>query len=105
MTQETIALLLDDACISIDELAQSCTVSREWVIEHVHAGALLETAERNDDPAHWTFTGRDLLRSRRLFELERTFDANPELAALVADLLDEVNRLRTRMRRAGLSIE
>jgi chaperone modulatory protein CbpM len=53
----------------------------------------------------WRFSGRDLLRMRRLSALERDFDANPELAGLVADLLDEVQRLRTRLLRAGLSID
>jgi chaperone modulatory protein CbpM len=106
MTQEHIALLLDDASLTIDELAVSCTVNREWVIEHVQAGVLgMLLAEPGSDPAQWSFTGRDLLRSRRLFELERNFDANPELAGLVADLLDELERLRVRLRRAGLSAD
>jgi chaperone modulatory protein CbpM len=103
MTQEHIALLLEDACLTIDDLAISCTVSREWVIEHVQAGVL--TAEPGSDPARWSFTGRDLLRSRRLFELERNFDANPELAGLVADLFDELERLRARLRRAGVPVD
>jgi chaperone modulatory protein CbpM len=34
-------------------------------------------------------------------QLERDFDAVPELAALVADLLEEVDDLRGRLRRAG----
>ncbi|OGB25714.1 MAG: MerR family transcriptional regulator [Burkholderiales bacterium RIFCSPLOWO2_02_FULL_57_36] len=100
MAQEHIALLLDDACLTVDELAVSCSVSREWVIEHVQAGVL--PAESGADPAQWSFTGRDLLRTRRLFDLERSFDANPELAGLVTDLLDEMERLRVRLRRAGL---
>jgi hypothetical protein len=29
MTQEHIAMLLDEACLSIDELAMSCAVNRE----------------------------------------------------------------------------
>jgi chaperone modulatory protein CbpM len=101
MTQEHIAFLIDEPCLTIDEIAISCAVSREWVIEHVQAGALL--AEPGSDPAQWVFTGRDLLRSRRLFGVERNFDANPELAGLVADLLDEVERLKVRLRRAGMS--
>jgi chaperone modulatory protein CbpM len=103
MTQEHLALLLDEARLTLDELAMSCTVSREWVIEHVQAGVL--PAAPGSEPGHWAFTGRDLLRSRRISGLERDFDANPELAGLVADLFDELERLRTRLRRAGLSPE
>ena len=34
--------------------------------------------------------------------IERDFDAVPELAALVADMLEEVDLLRARLRREGL---
>lgn len=103
MTQEYIAIVLDDTRLSLDEVAVSCTVSREWVIQHVEAGVLL--SDPGPDPDRWYFSGRDLLRARRLCALERDFDANPELAGLVADLSDELERLRVRLRRAGLSPE
>jgi chaperone modulatory protein CbpM len=104
MAQEHIALLLDDAKLTVDELATSCAVSREWIVEHMQSGVLLADAG-SSDPAHWAFTGRDLLRTRRICSLERTFDANPELAGLVADLFDELERLRVRVRRAGLAVD
>jgi chaperone modulatory protein CbpM len=37
-----------------------------------------------------------------MWQLERDFEAVPELAALMADLLEELDTLRTRMRCAGL---
>lgn len=101
MTQAHIAVLLDEAQLTLDELSISCTVSREWIIEHVRAGVLL--VEPDPDPGRWLFSSEDLLRTRRLRGLERDFDANPELAGLVVDLLDELARLRARLRRAGLS--
>jgi chaperone modulatory protein CbpM len=103
MTQEHIALLLDDAQLTLEELAVSCTVSREWIVEHVQTGVLL--TEAGADPGNWSFTSRDLLRTRRLRDLERSFDANPELAGLVADLFDELERLRTRLGRAGIALD
>jgi chaperone modulatory protein CbpM len=42
------------------------------------------------------------VRARRLCNLETTFDAGPEIAALAADLIEEVVRLRQRLRAAGL---
>jgi chaperone modulatory protein CbpM len=101
MTEEFTASLLDDALIGLEALASSCTVSREWIIEHVHAGVLLEHAE--PDPGLWHFTSRDLIRARHLYALERQFDANPELAGLVVDLVEELDRLRARLKREGLS--
>ncbi len=103
MTQEHIALLLDDVQLTLDEIAASCTVSRDWVIEHVQAGVLLD--DPDPDPQRWYFRGRDLRRTRRLSDIERTFDANPELAGLVADLFDELDRLRARLRRVGVKLD
>ena len=100
MMEEHLAILLDETRLSLDELAVSCSVSRDWIIQHVQAGVLL--AEPGADPSRWSFTGFDLLRARRLRSLERDFDANPELAGLVADLFDELERLRARQRREGL---
>ena len=36
--------------------------------------------------------------ARRIAQLERTFEADPELAALTADLMEEVRQLRRRIR-------
>ncbi len=76
-------------------------MTREWVIEHVHAGVLLERA--GPDPGGWTFASHDLIRAKHLYSLERQFDANPELAGLVVDLFEELERLRARLKREGLS--
>ena len=103
MTQEYTAVLVDDATLSIEEIAVSCSISREWVVEHVHSGMLF--VDQNGQADDWAFSGRDLQRIRRLIDLERNFDANPELAGLVADLFDELERLRQRLRRAGLSVD
>lgn len=87
---------LEEVALSLDELARACSVEPDWVVRHVRAGVLGEgdsveiTAVR--------FRSGDLLRARRLLSLERTFDANEEIAALVLDLGDEIHRLRTRLR-------
>jgi len=102
-TDELTAMLLDETLFRVDELAATCTVTREWVIEHVRAGVLLERA--GPDPLGWTFTSHDLVRAKHLYSLERQFDANPELAGLVVDLTEELERLRARLKREGLSFE
>ncbi len=102
-TSELTAILIDETLLRLDELASTCTVTREWVIEHVRAGVLLERA--GPDPLGWTFTSRDLIRAQHLYSLERQFDANPELAGLVVDLTEELERLRARLKREGLSLE
>lgn len=103
MTKEYITIAMEDVPLSLEELAFICTVTREWVIEHVQAGVLLVNPE--PEPGHWLFTERDVARARRLRSLERDFDANPELAGLVADLCEELERLRVRLRRQDLPRE
>ena len=49
----------------------------------------------------WRFDARALRRVVRMAALERGFDAVPELAALVADLEDEIAMLRARLQPRG----
>jgi len=98
MAREYIAVSIEQSPLTLDEVIVSCRVTREWVVEHVHAGVLL--SETPQPPEQWRFSSRDLARVRRILELESRFDANPELAGLVADLFDELERLRARVRRA-----
>ena len=92
MIERTVeVLMIDDGGLSCEELASACAVSVEWIERHVASG-LLEVGAT----ATMRFTSAHLLRARRLAEIERTFEANEELAALVVDLIEEVERLRSR---------
>jgi chaperone modulatory protein CbpM len=93
--QIVTGVLLDEVALNMEELARACQVEPDWVVRHVQAGVLGDTAVLR-------FRSSDLARARRLLELERHFDANEDLAALVIDLADEVRRLRTRLRTLGL---
>jgi chaperone modulatory protein CbpM len=101
MMQEHFSMVLDDTMIGVDEVASNCAVDHACIVEFVQAGVLLADPAR--DPARWTFTSRDLLRARRLRDVARQFDANAELAGLVVDLVEELERLRTRLRRESVS--
>lgn len=85
------AELLDDDGLTVEELASVCCVSGEWIERHVRGGLLAATGE-----SAVRFSSVQMLRARRLADIERTFDANEELAALVVDLIEEVERLRGR---------
>ena len=93
-------VLLDDTALTLEELARACNVEPEWVVRRVRAGIL------GGQPAiqvtEWRFRSGDLLRARRLLRVERDFDANEDVAALVVDLGDEVRRLRARLHALGL---
>ncbi len=93
------AAFADEASFTLEEFARACAVDHQWVLLHVEEGMLLGGGAAVAD---WRFSGHDLWRARRIRAIERDFDAVPELAALVADLLEEVEALRARLRRAGL---
>ncbi|VXC46122.1 Chaperone modulatory protein CbpM [Pseudomonas sp. 8AS] len=94
------SVVVDEVTLDLDELARACAVEAVWIVERVEAGLL--GALNRQQPADWRFSSAELARARRLVALERDFDANPELAALVADLIEEVARLKGRLKAAGL---
>jgi len=86
-----IGVVVDDVALTLDELAQACRVEPRWIVERVEREILGNQAEVL---TYWRFTSAELVRARRLAAVERDFDANPELAALVVDLIEECERLR-----------
>jgi len=95
-----IGVALEDSALTLEELARACAVEPEWVVRRVRTGIL--GAEAPPHMEGWRFTSIDLVRARRLREIERAFDADEDLAALVVDLSEEVRRLKARLRSAGL---
>lgn len=91
--------LMEDSWLALEQVAAACGVEPAWLLRHLEEG-LFPLAE--SVAGTWRFSGVCLLRARRMRQLERDFDAVPELAALVADLLDELDEMRARLRRAGL---
>lgn len=94
-----IGRIEDGACLTLEELCAACALEPEWVIRRVEEG-LFPVSETT--AAEWRFSGVALARARRMHEIEREFDAVPELAALVVDMIEELDELRARLRRAGL---
>lgn len=103
MAQEIDAVSLEDTVFNLEELARSCRVSRAWIIERVHWGLLQNDDSTGTDPDAWQFDSRSLLRVKRIIRIERDFEGNPELAGLVADLIEEIESLRTRLHTSGLT--
>jgi chaperone modulatory protein CbpM len=91
--------LMEESWLTLDQVAAACVVETEWLLARLDEG-LLPHAECV--AGVWRFSAESLRRARRMRELERNFDAVPELSALVADLLEELDQLRERLRVAGL---
>ena len=85
--------------LTLEDLCRAAAVSPAWIIERVQCG-LIEAHGASEDAvdraAHeaWHFDAQVLRRVRSMRRIELGFGAEPELAALVADLEGEVARLR-----------
>lgn len=93
-----VGIALEEACLSLQQLALACAVEPEWVVTRVTEG-LFPAMEGSQ--SEWRFTLVTLRRAQRMRQLERDFDAVPELAALFADLLQEMDTLRAQLHRRG----
>lgn len=93
-----VGSLMEESWLTIEQLAAACKVEPEWLTWHIDEG-LFPSVECVS--GIWRFSGTMLSRARRMRQIERDFDAAPELAALVADLLEEMDELRVRLSRAS----
>ena len=90
--------LLDNHTLSLQDLARALRRAPEWVCAHVEAGVIETTTHvSTQSTSEWHFTSTTLVRARRIAQLEAAFDADPHLAALATDLMEEVAQLRQRL--------
>ena len=87
------AEVLIGAVFSVEEAARACGVAVLWLEKRVDAGVL----DVDVGSEGWRFDCFTLVRARRVAHLETCFDADPQLAALTADLIEEVARLRRQL--------
>ena len=92
------AEVMGEGAFTAEEIARACGVGVTWVHERVEAGVLQVDAATGS----WRFDSTTLVRARRIARLESSFDADPHLAAVTADLIEEVTELRRRLRLLGV---
>lgn len=88
-----------DLAFSYSELCMACPGQDEQLLALVDEGVL---QPQGGGPQDWVFQGDALLRARTAMRLQRDLNLGIEGAALVLDLLDEIDALRARLRHAGL---
>lgn len=86
----------EDLLLSLAELARACQLPADRIFDLVDVG-LIEPV--GHDPARWRFQGLCIRRVRCAQRLERDLGVNLAGAALALDLLEELDRLRARLRR------
>ncbi len=90
-------VLLDEECsLTLGDLSRACAVHAEWLLELVEEGIL---EPRGRGPADWRFSAPQLQRARIVRNLQRDLGVNLAGAALALELLEELERLRARLRR------
>lgn len=95
-----ISVVIDEVTLTLDELAHACDVETQWIVERIENEILKHPGDVQPD---WRFKSIELMRVRRLVSVERDFDAHPEIAALVVDLMEELDLKNAQLRAAGLS--
>jgi chaperone modulatory protein CbpM len=102
LTSSVSVWIGDQGVLSLEELAMACGAEVDSLLELVEMGVLSpEGAERTA----WRFGAGDIRRARKLLRLMRDFEANLEAAVVILDLLEETERLRAQLRRAGLAAD
>lgn len=89
-----VATVLEGHCLTIEQLSLLCNVEPDWIVRHADEGLLPAVVDESNG---WLFSQVALHRARRMAQIERDFDAVPELAALVADLQEELESLRRQL--------
>jgi chaperone modulatory protein CbpM len=83
---------------SLPELGRACGVDVALLQALVHEGVLIP---RGDNPAEWLFGGEVLPRARKATRLLQDLELSAPGVALVLDLFDEIEALRSQLRRAS----
>lgn len=80
---------------TLEQLCLACDVEAGWVIELVEHG-VIEPAQLTGSA--WQFASFSIERVAKAKRLGRDLDVNAPGLALVLDLLDEIDALRSRLR-------
>ena len=88
----------DNLQFTLIELSQACQTDSARLIELVEEGAL---APSGSDASSWRFDGGALRRASAALRLAHDLHLNAAGVALVLDLLDEVDALKSQLRRLG----
>lgn len=96
MTRRTVTgILLDEQVYySLKDVCRVCESRSEWVVELVEQGVLHPLG---DERQQWRFPGDNLHTAMKARRLQRDLDLNLSGVALVLELLDEIESLRSQL--------
>jgi chaperone modulatory protein CbpM len=89
----------EETGLTLEALCRACHADMAELVALVDEGVLLPAGSV---PQEWRFAGPSLARARAALRLSHDFELGVAATALVLELLDEIEVLRSRMRRAGV---
>lgn len=93
--QPLTGMILDDQVrLSLEELCEICDLSAETIVDMIDEG-LLEPQGRR--PGEWRFRCYEVRRVQVALRLQQDLRVNLPGAALIIDLLEELEELRRRL--------
>jgi chaperone modulatory protein CbpM len=98
----TGSVIGDEGVLALEELARACGAEATWIIELVAVGVL---APEGGETTDWRFHAADLTCARRVARLQRDFGASMEAAAVMIDLLKQIDQLHARLKQVGLNVD
>jgi chaperone modulatory protein CbpM len=96
---KTTSVVIDEETrLDVTQFARACRTTISYVEEMIVEGVVVPRGERPDID----FGAQEMARVRRALRLQRDFDAPLPSVAVMLDLLDEIERLRSELRKAGI---
>ncbi len=95
----SVEVLGDGVELTLVELCRASRTAEEQVRVWIVEGVLAPTGS---GPADWRFGGAAVHRARLARALSQDLEVNVPGVALALDLIDEIEDLKARLRRAGL---
>ncbi|MEN8214067.1 MAG: chaperone modulator CbpM [Pseudomonadota bacterium] len=87
-------ILDEEVMLTLAELSRACTMHADWIIDLIDEGII---EPRGREIAEWRFSGASLNRVQCVMRLQRDLGVNLAGAALVLELMDEIQQLRSHL--------
>ncbi len=94
-----VVLVEEEISFTLVELCRACRGDTTQLIALVEEGVLAPAGSGPDD---WQFSGASLRRARAALRLAQDLELGAAGTALVLDLLDEIETLKSALRRVGV---
>ncbi len=87
-------VLDEDTCLNLARLCRICNVSADLISDMIDEGLIVP---KGDTPESWYFGAVEVRRVQTAIRLQQDLRINIPGAALVLDLLEEIEELRRRL--------